>query len=195
MSRYSKKWSSLKIVSETPELLILKTHHGHSVCVGLILTIAVLLGVGTLLLGIVIVYLAFTTELQMLFQVLWMILFGTCAICLGGIVPAVVLKHFATSQTWTFDRHERTLYQVRKSFYRTYISNYPLADIVRVYVNQRDQGSDASYRIGFKVRPKTLPKFLDRSPHARPRNPNGRVHSSLFIWLTGIHSSREILVN
>ncbi|MGD1856864.1 MAG: hypothetical protein ACFB2W_21730 [Leptolyngbyaceae cyanobacterium] len=143
---FSKKWSSLKIVNETPDQLILKTSPGYRVLMGLLLPFALILGLLAIALGLGGLNLLFT-EAYTLGQRLWMLLVGSFFTCLGIVAPTAVFMNAATSELWTFDRRQQILYRVRKRFCRQHRFEYPFAEIARIHLKQHDHDADAVYRI------------------------------------------------
>ena len=138
--------SSLKIVSQTSDRLILKTRSGRRVVSVILLPIAVCLGVVAIALGIFSFYFLLT-ESDSLVQGVRSLFLGIAFTSVGIIAPIALLMEAVTSQTWDFDLHQNTLYRVRKRFWHTRQFDYSFQDIARIYVNRHGSGADTTYRI------------------------------------------------
>lgn len=162
-----KKWSSLKIVSETPDQLILKTSPGQRWLTVVLLPIVVVLGCVAIALGINGIYRLFT-ETYTLGQRLWALLVSTFFLGLGTIAPTAVFMDAVTAQIWTFDRRQNVLYRVRKRFYRKRHFEYPFADITQIYLNQASSDDGPMYRIELALNSgKKLPLGMWTGHHAQ----------------------------
>ncbi|MEM9807136.1 MAG: hypothetical protein AAF959_17870 [Cyanobacteria bacterium P01_D01_bin.56] len=141
-----KKWSGLKIVSETPEQLILKTRPGQRVLMMVILPFILIVGLCAIALGIggfIIVF----TEPGTPIQILKGILFSSFFTGVGIGAPTVIFMNAVTSQLWTFDRRQQILYRVRTRLYRKHYFEYPFTDIQRVYLKRGSHRPSAPCRI------------------------------------------------
>ncbi|MEM7793170.1 MAG: hypothetical protein AAF579_01795 [Cyanobacteria bacterium P01_C01_bin.118] len=174
-----KKWSSLKIVSETPDQLILKTSPRWLVVV--LLPIVVLLGCVAIALAINGIYLLFT-ETYTLGQRLWALLVSTFFLGLGIIAPTAVFMDAITAQIWTFDQRQNVLYRVRKRFYRNRRFEYPFVDITQAYLNQANSDDGPIYRIELSLSSgKNLPMGMWTGHHAHRGETEMVEHINAFM--------------
>lgn len=139
-------FTTIEIISQTPQQLVLKTNPKYRLSSGCILLpmlavgiVSVALGTGWLLLLI--------QEAQSLFQSLWLIFIGVLAITGGIAMPIHLLLNATTVQMWTFTHRDKHFRRIRKRFCRTKVFDYPLHEVTRVYINQLETDEGTIYRI------------------------------------------------